>query len=411
MLTCKGDHKIKLSNGHLPSPRELILRLVACQSHGDPHTLGCSRAFFDRLSDSFDLHQTTEEAFTNNNGAFIRYLSTDSVSKEIESHAIIIGIPQWVGGCQALSQRFNVEARTIRVFLHYISDKGYIDLLEYLHSVPDKTAYRHPLLLPAYLLRYHRRQIEAYRHEVDQSILKIEHRIGYAVPGTLHGVEQWRSRMLERSGLENIVRRLHASKTELGAVSLEAGFGKSLGAFLANTELELESSILKGRLDLLKISEALVHVIDFNTNLYSTMRSQTAVLNDRVSTQINLTFSIIAQEENKLSRTVAENSKRDSAAMKTIAIVTLFFLPPTFVATLFSMSMFNWDSEEPGTKLSSYFWVYWAVAAPLTLAVWLIWRVWWRTEEKRLAKELPHQSWRDRDSSEVIHSAVSEISV
>lgn len=41
---------------------------------------------------------------------------------------------------------------------------------------------------------------------------------------------------------------------------------------------------------------------------------------------------MIAQEENRLSRTVAENSKRDSAAMKTIAILTMFFLPPTFVA-------------------------------------------------------------------------------
>jgi hypothetical protein len=50
-------------------------------------------------------------------------------------------------------------------------------------------------------------------------------------------------------------------------------------------------------------------------------------------------FSLISQEENRISRSVAEDSsavavaaKRDSSAMKTIAVLTTVFLPATFVA-------------------------------------------------------------------------------
>jgi len=51
---------------------------------------------------------------------------------------------------------------------------------------------------------------------------------------------------------------------------------------------------------------------------------------------------LIAQDDNNISRSVAEYSaaiavstKRDSTAMKTIAVLTTVFLPPTFVAVSF----------------------------------------------------------------------------
>jgi hypothetical protein len=50
-------------------------------------------------------------------------------------------------------------------------------------------------------------------------------------------------------------------------------------------------------------------------------------------------FSLISQDDNKISRVIAEQStllaiasKRDSTAMKTLALLTMLFLPATFVA-------------------------------------------------------------------------------
>ena len=80
--------------------------------------------------------------------------------------------------------------------------------------------------------------------------------------------------------------------------------------------------------------------------------------------------------------------------MKTIALLTTLFLPGTFVATFFSMTMFNWNPSSngsfssPGTSdttpwMSPYVWVYWAISIPLTLFVMVLWLFWSRRELKK----------------------------
>jgi hypothetical protein len=75
------------------------------------------------------------------------------------------------------------------------------------------------------------------------------------------------------------------------------------------------------------------------------------------------------------SRAIAAESKRDSTAMKTIAAVTMVFLPGTFVASLFSTPLFHWDKHS-GFGVASQVWVYWAITIPvtsLTIAMWWLW--------------------------------------
>lgn len=94
-------------------------------------------------------------------------------------------------------------------------------------------------------------------------------------------------------------------------------------------------------------------------------------------------FNLIAQKEAKVSiavaedsRTLASASKEDSTAMKTLAAVTVAFLPGTFVASFFAMPLFEWDAVAEGIVVSKRFWIYWAVTVPLTfltLAVWVLW--------------------------------------
>lgn len=64
----------------------------------------------------------------------------------------------------------------------------------------------------------------------------------------------------------------------------------------------------------------------------------------------------------------------DSVAMKTLALVTAIFLPATFIATLFSMSMFDWQGP---TVVSSNFWVFWVVVVPLSTAILGSWWYFW----------------------------------
>ncbi|KAK3115042.1 hypothetical protein LTR53_006036 [Teratosphaeriaceae sp. CCFEE 6253] len=73
---------------------------------------------------------------------------------------------------------------------------------------------------------------------------------------------------------------------------------------------------------------------------------------------------------------VAEETRQDSAAMKTIAVLTLTFLPGTAVASFFSMTMFQWPFDSPDDIASPFVYVYFVVTVPLTLAVYAAW-VWW----------------------------------
>ena len=75
-------------------------------------------------------------------------------------------------------------------------------------------------------------------------------------------------------------------------------------------------------------------------------------------------------------------NKSDTRSMKTIAVVTLFFLPATFVSAIFSTGIFNFQAgENPGRErvISRYGWVYLLVTllfTGLTLIVWTIWFIW-----------------------------------
>ena|SRR5436190_22691094 len=58
--------------------------------------------------------------------------------------------------------------------------------------------------------------------------------------------------------------------------------------------------------------------------------------------------------------------------MKTIAIMTMVFLPGTFLAALFAVPSLQWTADR---VMTSKFWVYWAFTIPITLAVLAIWAV------------------------------------
>ena len=67
---------------------------------------------------------------------------------------------------------------------------------------------------------------------------------------------------------------------------------------------------------------------------------------------------------------LAAATRRDSSSMKTIAIMTMVFLPGTFLAALFAMPPLRLDTS---LVVAHNFWIYWACFAPLTGLVFLVW--------------------------------------
>ncbi|PVI03014.1 hypothetical protein DM02DRAFT_726795 [Periconia macrospinosa] len=81
-------------------------------------------------------------------------------------------------------------------------------------------------------------------------------------------------------------------------------------------------------------------------------------------------IALLTHEDAAASINLAEASKKDTSSMKTIAIMTMIFLPATFFAALFSVPLLQWDQSP---VVQTRFWVYWAFTLPSTAVVFAIW--------------------------------------
>lgn len=89
--------------------------------------------------------------------------------------------------------------------------------------------------------------------------------------------------------------------------------------------------------------------------------------------------------------------------MKTIGVVSLVYLPGTFVSGVFGTNFFDMDGPGQGPStwaVSSNFWLYWAVTVPLTLATVLAWALWhfYQTKTRRGQARMMKKPGRDNGS-------------
>lgn len=118
---------------------------------------------------------------------------------------------------------------------------------------------------------------------------------------------------------------------------------------------------------------------------------------ERIQNQIQLAYNLTAAG-------LAEATRKDSQAMIAIAFITLVFLPPTFISTVFSTSFFDFGD---GGIVSRKFWVYWVVTVPITVFVNYLWyryiisgpKEMRRQHMERLKAKLP---WSTEDIAQVI---------
>ena len=95
--------------------------------------------------------------------------------------------------------------------------------------------------------------------------------------------------------------------------------------------------------------------------------------------------------------------------MKALAVITAIFLPAEVLASIFGMSMFDWlgpdsedDSSSSGTPVKhpnhfgENFWVYWAVAVPVTIFIFCLWRAWWVTQDRYFRRHLSQELSEER---------------
>ncbi|KAI0406262.1 hypothetical protein F4802DRAFT_107453 [Xylaria palmicola] len=92
------------------------------------------------------------------------------------------------------------------------------------------------------------------------------------------------------------------------------------------------------------------------------------------------------QGETNLQLALATN--RDARHMKSIALVTMVFLPGTFFATVFSMTFFNWQASGDEPTVSPSIWIYFVFSIALTAVTLLAWYYFGTVRPKSLKASL-----------------------
>ncbi|PTB43729.1 uncharacterized protein TrAFT101_002281 [Trichoderma asperellum] len=131
-----------------------------------------------------------------------------------------------------------------------------------------------------------------------------------------------------------------------------------------------DSHASKWALDIMSLNGTLEY-------LDSSCQSLTYLISDysgRTKTRIDLLYHLASQSESQSARELAELARQDSAAMLTIAAVTLLFLPGTFIASILSTTIFNFADGE--MQVYRKWWIFPVTVVPFTILVFVAWFAW-----------------------------------
>jgi Mg2+ and Co2+ transporter CorA len=82
--------------------------------------------------------------------------------------------------------------------------------------------------------------------------------------------------------------------------------------------------------------------------------------------EVHQVFNLVTQQDSVTNTDIARETKADSSSMKTIAALTMIFLPGTFTSSVFSMNIVD----------GAPWWAYVAVTLPLTVVTITAWWFW-----------------------------------
>ena len=247
----------------------------------------------------------------------------------------------------------------------------------------------HPMLLPTLLceLTMHTdsnmvKRHETNIHEVERLTSYFNYRIDDRQANDDAGVRH----------IEELTLKLNAvvSRLAFHEKRLYANISLTLKTDAAVKHLRETLKSNPGNHDYIRHPDNLCHRLENIQDEARALIVEISSLQKVAQSQLQVVYNLSALNDNRenlkqarASAAIASLTEKDGFAMKTIAVMTIAFLPGTAVSSLFSTELFHFDGETNKRMLSSHFWVYWAVSIPLTITVLVIWRISMGTHKSR----------------------------
>ncbi|KAK0639499.1 hypothetical protein B0T16DRAFT_336990 [Cercophora newfieldiana] len=277
---------------------------------------------------------------------------------------------------------------TVNAFLHGCTSEQQAEVGRQLKALSPLA--RHPLLLPVILAEMRLDAINKWREYMWRFLLYVETRSGQTGAPALDalerpvlkysGEEDWGELAVDALTVMQIAATMedHANGLRLVLVEMQNMLNGLEQEVPPNQSLSMLQS---GRLLSGKI-RSLSHAVDVTL-------SQLQYLIKRGEAQqsaVRVVYNYTAQQDTRTQRLmalqsgqIAEASKRDSSVMKGIAILTMVFLPATFMAsislthwrfyTFFAMPILDFGADSRLPDVKGAFWLYWAVTLPMTFFI------------------------------------------
>lgn len=161
----------------------------------------------------------------------------------------------------------------------------------------------------------------------------------------------------------------HSSETLLVAIETISKMHKQYSSFQEKRS-EHSSSV------------RLEQFLDFQEQMLRGQHTRSVAVEARLKNELNLALNLVAQQESAAIARISQATQLDGEAQRVVAMITLLFLPSTFVSTLFSTTFFAFVPGSEGRSaswaVSEKFWIYWVFSVPLTVIAVGCWYCWQR---------------------------------
>ncbi|KAI0480008.1 hypothetical protein F4859DRAFT_478090 [Xylaria cf. heliscus] len=375
-----------------------IRLLVLERTYYQPASFPIKKETYLAIEKQFTLPENTLYTLSNESGMSTHFLDIDERTGTLKRLSMIIKAHQkfQVGNYGlAFSHDFVTGISTGILHGTGVTQYGYDHNLWDMQAAAEvfehiKAAHHiwtHPLCLPATLLQHHLLRTDYFCTVIlSNRGTELQHQLGTVRAGRLFGGQA--QDIATELPVKQAKFNLRELTVEMSSLTFDAIWFCSVS--------DWQCSCLKLFLDILAEMEYLDkglketrHIrarIRYLSSLADSIKRYNNAMKENGQADMNVLYSIISQVDNRLNAKMAAASSHDSAAMKTLAFLTTLFLPGTFVATIFSTGLFNW--QDSGMVVSKLFWVYWALAIPLTIVVAVGWRLWWSIEKKRFDEDV-----------------------
>ncbi|KAI9720137.1 MAG: hypothetical protein M1828_005783 [Chrysothrix sp. TS-e1954] len=209
------------------------------------------------------------------------------------------------------------------------------------------------------------------------------------VKRTFSGANQFKYPM----ELEKLIKEVHSCSTSLIILENMANYAVELGHFSERMVTHLESLYSRAGTSSTtpKHMALILNQISHLASRNDLTRTRLQSLLARAQSQTWVVFSLISQRDSdtniavaSASKSLAEATTRDSRAMRTIAVMTLIFLPSTLISSIFSTSAFDLRASDtqsgeqgsPSGIVAPLWWIWAVVSIALTILVLLVWAIW-----------------------------------